>query len=390
MALSPNTISKKALLLHRKHKGKIAITSKIPNLKQKDLQLIYTPGVAVVSKEIFSHPAQKYFLTSKANMVAIVTDGTRLLGLGNVGPYAAIPVMEGKAVLYKKFGGVDAFPICLNTTKKEEIISIILAIEPVFGAINLEDIESPKVIEISEELEKRMSIPIFHDDRHGTSVVVLAALLNSLKLVKKQLGSVKIIIVGAGSAGYGICKLLEFAGCKNIIVVDSAGAIYKGRDKGMSKYKKEIAIITNPKKVGGSLSEVLRESDVFIGVSGVKNLLTAEMVKSMNKNPIVFALTNPDPEINPRLAQKSGARIVATGSYQYQNKVNNALVFPYLMRAILDHRVRKISLDLLLAASKAIARTVSGAKLSYNHIIPEIGDESLHKNISRAVAKFKK
>jgi malate dehydrogenase (oxaloacetate-decarboxylating) len=298
--------------------------------------------------------------------------------------------MEGKAVLYKKFGEVDAFPICLNTTKKEEIISIILAIEPVFGAINLEDIESPKVIEISEELEKRMSIPIFHDDRHGTSVVVLAALLNSLKLVKKQLGSVKIIIVGAGSAGYGICKLLEFAGCKNIIVVDSAGAIYKGRDKDMSKYKKEIAMITNPKKEGGSLSEVLKESDVFIGVSGVRNLLTAEMVKSMNKNPIVFALTNPDPEINPRLAQKSGARIVATGSYQYQNKVNNALVFPYLMRAILDHRIRKISLDLLLAASKAVARTVSGAKLSYNHIIPEIGDESLHKNISYAVAKFKK
>lgn len=388
--MSSNAISKKALLLHRKHKGKIAITSKIPNLKQKDLQLIYTPGVAAVSKEIVSHPAQKYFLTSKANMVAIVTDGTRLLGLGNVGPYAAIPVMEGKAVLYKKFGEVDAFPICLNTTKKEEIISIILAIEPVFGAINLEDIESPKVIEISEELEKRMSIPIFHDDRHGTSVVVLAALLNSLKLVKKQLGSVKIIIVGAGSAGYGICKLLEFAGCKNIIVVDSAGAIYKGRDKDMSKYKKEIAMITNPKKEGGSLSEVLKESDVFIGVSGVRNLLTAEMVKSMNKNPIVFALTNPDPEINPRLAQKSGARIVATGSYQYQNKVNNALVFPYLMRAILDHRIRKISLDLLLAASKAVARTVSGAKLSYNHIIPEIGDESLHKNISRAIAKFKK
>ena len=388
--MSSNAISKKALLLHRKHKGKIAITSKIPNLKQKDLQLIYTPGVAAVSKEIVSHPAQKYFLTSKANMVAIVTDGTRLLGLGNVGPYAAIPVMEGKAVLYKKFGEVDAFPICLNTTKKEEILSIILAIEPVFGAINLEDIESPKVIEISEELEKRMSIPIFHDDRHGTSVVVLAALLNSLKLVKKQLGSVKIIIVGAGSAGYGICKLLEFAGCKNIIVVDSAGAIYKGRDKDMSKYKKEIAMITNPKKEGGSLSEVLKESDVFIGVSGVRNLLTAEMVKSMSKNPIVFALTNPDPEINPRLAQKSGARIVATGSYQYQNKVNNALVFPYLMRAILDHRIRKISLDLLLAASKAVARTVSGAKLSYNHIIPEIGDESLHKNISYAVAKFKK
>jgi malate dehydrogenase (oxaloacetate-decarboxylating) len=319
-----------------------------------------------------------------------VTDGTRLLGLGNVGPYAAIPVMEGKSVLYKKFGGVDAFPICLNTTKKEEIISVILAIEPIFGAINLEDIESPKVIEISEELEKRMSIPIFHDDRHGTSVVVLAALLNSLKLVRKQLASAKIIIVGAGSAGYGICKLLKFAGCKNIIVVDSAGAIFKGRDKDMSKYKKEIAIITNPKKERGTLPEVLSGADVFIGVSGVKNLLTSEMVKSMNKDAIVFALTNPDPEINPKLAQKSGARIVATGSYQYQNKVNNALVFPYLMRSILDYRIKKISLDLLLAASKAISKTVTNAKLSYNHIIPEIGDKSLHKNISLAVAKFRK
>jgi malate dehydrogenase (oxaloacetate-decarboxylating) len=388
--LSANSISKKALLLHKKHKGKIAISSKIPNLKRKDMQLIYTPGVAAVSKEIFSHPPQKYSLTSKANMVAIVTDGTRLLGLGNVGPYAAIPVMEGKSVLYKKFGGVDAFPICLNTTKKEEIISVILAIEPIFGAINLEDIESPKVIEISEELEKRMSIPIFHDDRHGTSVVVLAALLNSLKLVRKQLASAKIIIVGAGSAGYGICKLLKFAGCKNIIVVDSAGAIFKGRDKDMSKYKKEIAIITNPKKERGTLPEVLSGADVFIGVSGVKNLLTSEMVKSMNKDAIVFALTNPDPEINPKLAQKSGARIVATGSYQYQNKVNNALVFPYLMRSILDYRIKKISLDLLLAASKAISKTVTNAKLSYNHIIPEIGDKSLHKNISLAVAKFRK
>jgi malate dehydrogenase (oxaloacetate-decarboxylating) len=388
--LSTNSISKKALLLHRRHKGKIAIASKIPNLKQKDMQLIYTPGVAAVSKEIFSHPPQKYSLTSKANMVAIVTDGTRLLGLGNVGPYASIPVMEGKSVLYKKFGGVDAFPICLNTTKKDEIISVILAIEPIFGAINLEDIESPKVIEISEELEKRMSIPIFHDDRHGTSVVVLAALLNSLKLVRKQLASAKIIIVGAGSAGYGICKLLKFAGCKNIIVVDSAGAIYKGRDRDMSKYKKEIAIITNPKKESGTLAEVLNGADVFVGVSGVKNLLTSKMVKNMSKDAIVFALTNPDPEINPKLAQKNGARIVATGSYQYQNKVNNALVFPYLMRAILDYRIKKISLDLLLAASKAIAKTVSGSKLSYNHIIPEIGDRSLHKNISRAVVKFKK
>jgi malate dehydrogenase (oxaloacetate-decarboxylating) len=378
-------ISKKALLLHKKYKGKIAISSKIPNLKQRDLQIIYTPGVAAVSKEIFHHPLQKYYLTSKANNVAIVTDGTRLLGLGNVGPYAALPVMEGKAVLYKKFGDVDAFPICLNTTKKNEIITTVLAIEPVFGAINLEDIESPKVIEISEELEKKLSIPIFHDDRHGTSVVVLAALFNSLKLVKKKLDSIKVVIAGAGSAGYGICKLLRFAGCKNIIVVDSVGAIYKGRTKGMTKYKKEIASLTNSKKDKGTLDQILVDADVFIGVSGIRNLLTPDMIKSMNDNPIVFALTNPDPEINPKLAKKAGARIIATGSYQYQNRVNNSLVFPYLMRTILDNKIRKIDNKLLLAAAKAIANIIN--KPRYNHIIPDVGDKNLQKNINRALAK---
>jgi malate dehydrogenase (oxaloacetate-decarboxylating) len=235
-----------------------------------------------------------------------------------------------------------------------------------------------------------MSIPVFHDDRHGTSVVVLAALLNSLKLIKKQLDSVKIVIVGAGSAGYGICKLLKFAGCKNIIVVDSAGAIYRGRRKDMTKYKKEMAALTNSKKEKGPLEKVLKRADVFIGVSGVKNLLTPEMVKTMNANSVIFALTNPDPEIDPKLAQKAGARIVATGSYQYQNKVNNALVFPYLMRAILDNRIRKINLDLLFATSEAIAKTVSSTKLGYNYIIPEIGERSLQKNINTALTKFKK
>jgi malate dehydrogenase (oxaloacetate-decarboxylating) len=386
--MSSTAIAKKALSLHRKYKGKIAIVSKIPNLKKKDLRLIYTPGVAAVCKEIFRHPQQKYFLTTKANSVAIVTDGTRLLGLGNVGPYASLPVMEGKAVLYKKFGGVDAFPICLNTTKKKEIITTIFAIEPTFGAINLEDIESPKVIEISEELEKKLRIPVFHDDRHGTSVVVLAALLNSLKLVRKKLDSVKVVIAGAGSAGYGICKLLDFAGCKNIVVVDSAGAVYRGRKKGMTKYKREVAIFTNTKKEKGDLEQVLRGADVFIGVSGVKNLLTINMIKNMGAKPIVFALTNPDPEITPEVARKAGAKIIATGSYQYQNKVNNALVFPYLMRAILDNRIRKIDQCLLLSVSKAIANTVG--KLGYNRIIPEVGDKNLQKNISQALVKFKK
>lgn len=380
--------SKKALSLHRKLKGKIMVVSKIRNLKPNDIPLIYTPGVAAVSKEIFHHPNQIFSLTSKANNVAIVTDGTRILGLGNIGPFAALPVMEGKAVLYKEFGGIDAFPICLNTTKKDQIVSVIQAIEPFFGAINLEDIESPKVLEISDELEKKISIPVFHDDRHGTSVVALAALLNSLKLVKKQLSSIKIVIAGAGSAGYGICKLFEFAGCHNLIVVDSEGAIYKGRAGNMNKYKKDIANFTNPRKEKGQLSEILKNSDVFVGVSGVKNLLTFKMIKSMNKDPIIFALTNPQPEINPKLAKKAGAKIIATGSYMYHNKVNNALVFPHLMRVILDRRIKKIDLDLLLLTSKTIAKTVTDRELDYDHIIPEMMNKRLQKNITLALSKF--
>jgi len=382
------TTSKKAISLHKRLKGKITIESKIRNLKQDDISLIYTPGVAFVCKAIYKKPSEKYNLTSKGNNVAIVTDGTRILGLGNIGPYAALPVMEGKAVLYKKFGNVNAFPICLNTTDKDQITSTIKAIEPAFGAINLEDIESPKVLEISAELEKTLPIPIFHDDRHGTAVVALAGLLNSLKLVKKPLSS-KIILAGAGSAGYGICKLLRFAGCRNLIVVDSEGAIYKGRIKNMSKYKKEIAEITNSKRQKGMLDDIIKNADVFIGVSGIKGLLLPKMIQSMNKDPIIFALTNPDPEIDPKTAKKSGARIIATGSYMYENKVNNALVFPYLMRVILDRKIKKITLDLLLATAKAIASTVTSTQLAYNYIMPEIGNRQIQNNISRALKKFK-
>ena len=381
--------SKKAILLHKKLKGKITVESKIHNLKSDDIKLIYTPGVAFVCEAIYKKPSEKYDLTSKGDNVAIVTDGTRILGLGDIGPYAAIPVMEGKAVLYKKFGNVNAFPICLNTSDKDKIIGTIKAIEPVFGAINLEDIESPKVLEISAELEKTLPIPIFHDDRHGTAVVTLAALFNSLKLVKKQLSSAKITLAGAGSAGYGICNLLRFAGCRNLIVVDSAGAIYKGRTKHMNKYKKEIAKITNPKRQKGTLDNIIKNSDVFIGVSGIKGLLSVKMIQSMSKEPIIFALTNPDPEVDPKIAKKSGARIIATGSYMYENKVNNALVFPYLMRVILDRKIRKITLGLLYATAKAIAKTVPSKHLSYNHIMPEIDDKKLQYNISHALKNFK-
>ena len=383
-------IAKKSIMFHKKLKGTILLGQKSRRLSIKEIQLIYTPGVAAVSKEVFDHPEKKFVLTSKRNNVAIVTDGTRILGLGNIGPYAAMPVMEGKAILYKQYAGITAFPICLGTTDKKEIIQTIVAIEPVFGAINLEDIESPKVLEISRELQKKISIPVFHDDRHGTSVVALAALVNSLKLVKKQLKSIKIIIAGAGSAGVGITELLRFAGCKNLIVVDSTGTIYNGRRKNMNQYKNEIARYTNQKREKGSLEDVMRNADVFIGVSGISNLITEDTIKLMKKDPIVFALTNPEPEIHPITAKKAGARIVATGSYQFNNRVNNALVFPYLMRAILDHRISKIDTKILYAAAIAVANTMPKKQLRYDNIIPNVGDKKLQQNITRALRKFYK
>jgi malate dehydrogenase (oxaloacetate-decarboxylating) len=386
MVLDEN--AKKALVLHKRLKGKIEVTGKIRKLRRSEIKLIYTPGVAAVCEEIYHHPSRKYDYTSKGNNVAIVTDGTRILGLGNIGPYAALPVMEGKAVLYREFGGISAFPVCINEIKKEEIITTIKAIEPAFGAINLEDIESPKVLEISEELESSLSIPVFHDDRHGTSVVALAALLNSLKLVKKQLPSIKIIVAGAGSAGYGITKLVVAAGCKNIIVTDSDGAIYKGRSKNMNKYKDELSKITNPKRERGDLVEVMKNADVFIGVSGKKNLINKKIIKEMKNDPIIFALTNPDPEVKPEIAKAAGAKIVATGSYLYPNKVNNALVFPHIMRVILDRRIKKITSNLLIATAKAIAKTVSQKELRYDNIMPDMYDKRIQKNISCALSKL--
>ncbi|MDH3277521.1 MAG: NAD-dependent malic enzyme [Nitrosopumilus sp.] len=379
-------MSKKAISFHKKLKGKIFIESKISKITDENLQLIYTPGVAAVCKEIFNKPASRYDLTSKGNNVAIVTDGTRILGLGNIGPDAALPVMEGKSVLYRKYGKINAFPICLNTTDKKKIIDTILAIEPMFGAINLEDIESPKVLDISYDLLKKLSIPVFHDDRHGTAVVVLAALLNSLTLVGKKISEIKVVIAGAGSAGYCIAKLLNFSGCKNIIVIDSKGAIYKQRKINLDKYKRQLAEFTNQNEKG-QLSDVIKQSDVFIGVSGIKNLLKPKMIMTMNENPIVFALTNPDPEIDPLVAKKSGARIVATGSFKYENKVNNALVFPYLMRAILDLKIQRVTMEILYATAVAIANIIPKKKISEKYIIPSINNKNLQKQITKALIK---
>lgn len=379
----------KSVIFHKKLGGKIYIESKIPKITNQNIQLIYTPGVAKVCEEIVRHPNLKYDLTTKGSNVAIVTDGTRILGLGNIGPEAALPVMEGKAVLYRKFGKLNAFPICLATTDKKKIIETIKAIEPVFGAINLEDIESPKVLDISYQLVKDLSIPIFHDDRHGTAVVVLAGLINSLKIVNKKISEIKIVVVGAGSAGYCITKLLNFSGCKNIIILDSKGAITKKRKSHMDKYKRQLAKITNPKETG-TLSEVIKNSDVFIGVSGIKNLLKPELIKKMNKDPIIFALTNPDPEIMPDIAKKFGAKIVATGSFKYENKINNAVVFPYLMRSILDLKIKKITLEILFETAVAIASSVPKTKLSERNIVPAIDNRYLQTKISTSLAKLLK
>ena len=360
-------------------RGKIEIQSRITldntDEEKSTLGLIYTPGVAYIAREISKNKELVYDYTSKWNNVAIICDGTRVLGLGNIGPESALPVMEGKSVLFKVLGGINAFPLCISTKDKEEIISFVKAIQPVFGAVNIEDIESPKVLEIIERLRNELSIPVFHDDQHGTAVITLSALINALRLLDKKLMEIKIVISGAGSAGYGIYRILYEAGCRDIIVTDSKGAIYEGRIESLdNSYKKEIAKKTNSKKLRGTVTDVIREADVFIGVSGKADLLNDEMVKSMNSNAVVFALSNPDPEMLPPNALNAGAKIVATGRSDFPNQVNNALVFPSILRALLDLRVKAIQEDMLVAVAKAIAALVTDAHLKEDYIIPKIND----------------
>jgi malate dehydrogenase (oxaloacetate-decarboxylating) len=373
------TLKEDAINLHRMVRGKIEIQSRITldntDEEKSTLGLIYTPGVAYIATEISKNKELVYDYTSKWNNVAIICDGTRVLGLGNIGPESALPVMEGKSVLFKVLGGINAFPLCISTRDKEEIISFVKAIEPVFGAVNIEDIESPKVLEIIERLRNELSIPVFHDDQHGTAVITLSALINALRLLDKKLMEIKIVISGAGSAGYGIYRILYEAGCRDIIVTDSKGAIYEGRSESLdNSYKKEIAKKTNSKKLRGTLSDVIREADVFIGVSGKADLLNDEMVKSMNSNAVVFALSNPDPEMLPPNALNAGAKIVATGRSDFPNQVNNALVFPSILRALLDLRAKTIQEDMLVAVAKAIAALVTDAHLKEDYIIPKIND----------------
>lgn len=374
------TLEEDAINLHRMLKGKIEIHNRVSIDASSEgnndtLDLIYTPGVAAVAKKISNDKKLAYDFTSKWNNVAIVCDGTRVLGLGNIGPEGAIPVMEGKSVLFKALGGINAFPLCIDTKDKEEIIRLVKAIQPVFGAVNIEDIESPKVLEIVERLHKDLSIPVFHDDQHGTAIITLAGLLNALRLVRKKIENVRVVIAGAGSAGYGIFRILREAGCKNIVVTDSSGAIYEDRIKGIDNiYKKEIANKTNPNKLTGSLTDVLKGSDVFIGVSGKGHLINKDMIRSMNHDAIVFALSNPDPEILPFDALEGGARIVATGRSDFANQLNNAVVFPSILRALLDLRVNTLSEDMLVSVANAIADIVDRDHLKYDYIIPKVDD----------------
>jgi malate dehydrogenase (oxaloacetate-decarboxylating) len=389
-------IKEDAINLHRMLKGKIEIHNKISvenafDEEKGTLGLIYTPGVAYVATEINHNKELAYDYTSKWNNVAIVCDGTRVLGLGNIGPEGALPVMEGKSVLFKILGGINAFPLCIATKEKEEIIRFVKAIQPVFGAINIEDIESPKVFAIIKRLQDELSIPVFHDDQHGTAVITLAALTNSLILLNKKIDSIKVVISGAGSAGYGIFKILEKAGCKDIVVIDSKGAIYVGRndlkkdDDDNIAFKREISEKTNPRKLTGNLADVIRGADVFIGVSGRAGLLNNEMVGSMNLDAIIFALTNPDPEILPSDAFKAGARIVATGRSDFANQVNNAVVFPSVLRALLDTRAKGLDEDILVAASYAIASLVDRSQLTEDYIIPKVNDPRILPTVTDTI-----
>lgn len=363
------------------HKGgKIEVTPKIRVHTKKMLSQVYTPGVAEPCKKIFDDPKLAYEYTSKWNNVAIITDGSAVLGLGNIGPEAALPVMEGKAVIFKEFAGINAYPICLNTQDVEEIIKTVKYISPVFGGVNLEDISAPRCFEIEQRLIKELDIPVFHDDQHGTAIVVLAALKNALKVVGKGMSDVKVVVSGAGAAGIAVSKLLINAGVKDVVVVDSTGIIYNGRNENMNFAKKEIAEMTNKREIRGSLGDAVKGRDIFIGVS-TQGVLSKKMVRTM-KEPIIFAMANPMPEIMPDDALDAGAKVIATGRSDFPNQVNNALVFPGMFRAALDFRT-KIDYPMKMAAADAIAGLVKNP--TKKKIVPDIFDKRIVPAIVKAV-----
>ncbi|MDK2968396.1 MULTISPECIES: NADP-dependent malic enzyme [Lacrimispora] len=377
--------NKLALKLHEKNKGKIEVTSKVDVKCREDLSTAYTPGVAEPCRKIRDNKSEVYRYTAKGNLVAVVTDGTAVLGLGDIGPEAAMPVMEGKSILFKAFGGVDAFPICLDTKDTEEIIKTVRYLAPGFGGINLEDISAPRCFEIERRLKEELNIPVFHDDQHGTAIVVSAGIINALKVVGKKIEEVKAVINGAGSAGISICRLLLSIGMKDIILVDKKGALAEG-EEWMNDAQKAMAQVTNPENKTGDLKEIMKGRDVFIGVSA-PGIVTSQMVASMAKDPIVFAMANPTPEIMPDEAKEGGARIIATGRSDFPNQINNVLVFPGIFRGALDAKATDITEEMKIAAAYAIAGIIKEEELTEEYIIPGAFDERVAKEVAEAVKK---
>ena len=383
--MAEKTVYEKSLELHEEKHGKVEVISKVVVENKEQLAQAYSPGVAEPCRRIAADANDVYKYTAKGNLVAVVSDGTAVLGLGDIGPLAAMPVMEGKAILFKEFANVDAFPICLDTKDTEEIIETVKRIAPTFGGINLEDISAPRCFEIERRLKEELDIPVFHDDQHGTAIVVCAGLINALKVVGKKWEDVNIVINGAGSAGISICKLILQFGAGNVVLVDRQGALCPG-EEWMNPAQKAMAEITNKEKQRGPLAEIIKGKDIFIGVSA-PNLVTAEMVTTMAEKPIIFAMANPTPEIMPDVAKAGGAAVVATGRSDFPNQVNNVLVFPGIFRGALDVRATNITEEMKLAASRAIASLITEEELSADYIIPSPFDKRVCKVVAEEVGK---
>ncbi|MDP4144414.1 MAG: malic enzyme-like NAD(P)-binding protein [Bacillota bacterium] len=379
-------IKEEALKVHKEKRGKLEVVSKLQINDKHDLSVAYTPGVAEPCLEIAKDKSKVYDYTIKGNTVAVVTNGTAVLGLGDIGPEAGLPVMEGKAILFKEFGGIDAFPICLDTKDPDEIINTVKLLAPVFGGINLEDIKAPECFYIEKRLKEELDIPVFHDDQHGTAIVVLAGLYNALKLVDKKLETVNIVINGAGSAGIAIARLLITAGAKNVVLCDKNGAVCNG-ENWLNPAQEEIAELTNQDYEKGALVDIIKNKDVFIGVSA-PNVLNSDMVSTMNKDAIVFAMANPTPEIMPDEAKKGGARVVATGRSDFHNQINNVLVFPGIFKGALEVRAKVINDDMKIAAARGIAALIKDEELNEDYIIPDALDKRVCESVSSEVKRI--
>ena len=383
--MAEKTVYERSLELHEKNHGKVEVISKVKVENREDLSLAYTPGVAEPCRKIHANPDDVYKYTAKGNLVAVVSDGTAVLGLGDIGPLAGMPVMEGKSILFKEFANVDAFPICLDTKDVDEIVETVKRIAPCFGGINLEDISAPRCFEVEARLKKELDIPVFHDDQHGTAIVVCAGLINALKVVGKKMEDIRVVINGAGSAGISICKLILQFGVGDVVLVDRQGALCPG-EEWMNPAQKAMAEVTNKDHQRGLLAEIIKNKDVFIGVSA-PNLVTAEMVKTMAKDPIIFAMANPTPEIMPDVAKAGGARVVATGRSDFPNQINNVLVFPGIFRGALDVRATDITEEMKLAASRAIASLITPEELNEEYMIPSPFDKRVCSVVAKEVGR---